>query len=322
MNCHKCDDKAVLNLQHGALCKNHFLSYFEEKVFKTINKYQMIKHEDRICVAASGGKDSLTALHLTLKYLKHHNLPADGLFALAVDEGIGDSEEGYRAITLKDLKNFCRKHQVRLEIIGNKSEFGSTLDEAFPIVNWGTKKKPCNICGVWRRYLLNKYAKKFGATKVITGHNLDDEAQAIMMNIFKAHTSIASHIGPVSGIKELEGFVQRVKPLYFCTEKETRLYALLKGFQVQFVECPYARQGFRAKVQEMLNGFEAEYPGTKHGVVQSFLALLPTLKAEEKKNNSIPQPCGRCGEPANGAVCNACKIVEVLRIKVREPHAR
>ncbi len=281
-------------------------------MFKTISKYQMIGPGDRICVAASGGKDSLAVLHLTLKYLKRHNLPADGLFALAVDEGIEDSEEGYRATTLKDLRNFCREHKVRLEIISNKREFGSTLDEAFPIVNRGTKKKPCNICGVWRRYLLNKYAKKCGATKVITGHNLDDEAQAIMMNILKAHTAIAGHIGPVSGIKLHDGFVQRVKPLYFCTEKETRLYAFLKGFKVQFVECPYARQGFRAKVQDMLNEFEAEYPGTKNGIVQSFLALLPALKEEERKNNKLPQPCVKCGEPANGTVCNACKIVEAL----------
>jgi len=77
-----------------------------------------------------------------------------------------------------------------------------------------------------------------GATKVVTGHNLDDEAQAIIMNIFKANTSLAAHLGPISGVQEHSLFVQRVKPLYLCPEKEVKLYTILKRFQVQFVECP------------------------------------------------------------------------------------
>ena len=234
MVCHKCPEKSVIELQHGDLCKNHFLSYFEEKVFKTINKYNLIGRNDKICVAASGGKDSLTVLYLTKKYLEKNNIPADTLFALAIDEGI----HNYREKTLVDLRKFCTEHNIRLEIVSYKEEFGHTLNEAYPVINKGTNKKPCNICGVWRRYSLNKYARKLGATKVVTGHNLDDEAQAIIMNIFKANTSLAAHLGPISGVQEHSLFVQRVKPLYLCPEKEVKLYTILKRFQVQFVECP------------------------------------------------------------------------------------
>ena len=309
MDCHKCKKKAVLVLQHGSLCKSHFIDYFEEKVFKTITKYKLLDHKDKICVAASGGKDSLTVLYLTQKYLERYHLPHEQLFALAIDEGI----KNYRAKTLVNLKKFCKDQNIKLELVKTKDVFGRTLDQAYPIVNKDTQKKPCNVCGVWRRYLLNKYARTLGANKVVTGHNLDDEAQAIIMNMFKANTSLASHLGPISGLQNHKLFVQRVKPLYFCTEKETRLYTLLKGFQVQFIECPYAKEGYRAQILDMLNNFEEKYKGTKQGIINSFLEILPLLKEKElAQNRESIKECTKCGEPANQDICNACKIMEVL----------
>mgnify|MGYP001598019873 CR=1 FL=1 len=310
MLCHKCPEKAVIELQHGALCRNHFINYFEDKVFKTIKKYQLIERKDKLCVAASGGKDSLTVLHLTKKYLEKNNLDTNNLFALVIDEGIAN----YRQHTIEDLKLFCQKEEVELKIISAKQEFNYTLDQAYPIINKKSKKKPCNICGVWRRYLLNKYSRKFAATKLITGHNLDDEAQAIIMNIFKANTELAAHLGPISGVQEHKLFVRRIKPLYFCTEKETRLYALLKRFQVNFKECPYAEEGYRIQIRDMLNEFESKYKGTKQGIIQSFLALLPLLKEKAIQELSAPiKVCIKCQEPANQEICNACKLGDILK---------
>src|SRR3989344_1363742 len=303
MICNKCKNKAVIKLQHGNLCKNHFLDYFEEKVFRTIKKYHLIDPKDKVCVATSGGKDSLTALYLTQKYLGTKEL-----FALCIDEGI----KKYREKTVQDLKEFCKKNKITLKIVKAKDEFEYTLDKAYPLINQKTKKKPCNICGVWRRYLINKYARKFGATKLVTGHNLDDEAQAIMMNIFKANTKLSAQLGPVSGIEEYKLFVQRVKPLYFCTEKETRLYCLLKRFKVNFGECPYAEEGYRAKVRDMLNDFENKYAGTKQGIINSFLTVLPLLKKQSERYGEI-KICKKCGEPANQEICNACNLLEELK---------
>jgi len=308
MECRKCPQKAVITLQHGTLCKQHFLHYFEEKVFKTFGKYQLLQPQDVICVAASGGKDSLTVLYLTKKYLREHHLSCS-LFALAIDEGI----HNYRSKTLQNLEHFCQQHDINLHIVKTTDEFSATLDQAYPKVNKDTKKKPCNICGVWRRYLLNKHARRLGATKLITGHNLDDEAQAILMNIFKANTDLAAHLGPVTGVEEHKLFVQRVKPLYFCREKETRLYALLQNFPVEFAECPYSRAGLRSHIQEMLNEFEQHYPGTKQGIINYFLDILPLLKERAKKQVQEPLlACSRCQEPAHQEICNACKIQEAL----------
>ena len=146
MQCHKCERKSVINLQHGALCKSHFIQYFEEKVFKTIKKYRLIDRKDILCVAVSGGKDSLAVLYLTKKYIEKNKLPND-IFALSIDEGIAN----YRSHTIDDLKTFCSQHKIPLKIVSFKEEFNASLDQAHPIVNKESKKKPCNICGVWRR---------------------------------------------------------------------------------------------------------------------------------------------------------------------------
>ena len=268
----------------------------------------MIGREEKICVATSGGKDSLTVLYLTKKYCEKYQIPTDNLFALAIDEGI----DNYREKTLQDLKEFCEEHDVQLIITSFEEELGKTLDEAYPIINKGTKKKPCNVCGVWRRYLLNKYAKNMGATKVVTGHNIDDEAQAIIMNIFKANTKLAGRLGPISGVQEHDLFIQRVKPLYMCTEKEVRLYTLLKGWNVQFTECPYSREGYRHHIQEMLNEFEHKYKGTKQGIINSFLALLPLLEEKEQQAEEKIRHCQECDEAANKDLCNACEMKGVV----------
>ena len=103
MQCIKCQHKGVITLQHGSLCKQHFINYFEDKVFKTINKYRLLERSDTLCIATSGGKDSLTVLYLTKKYLQRYQMK-NKLFALAVDEGISN----YREQTLKDLEEFSR----------------------------------------------------------------------------------------------------------------------------------------------------------------------------------------------------------------------
>ena len=112
---------------------------------------------------------------------------------------------------------------------------------------------------------------------IATGHNIDDESQAFLMNLFKSQLQIAARQGPVSGLKDM-GFVRRVKPLYLCSEKETRLYTILNGIDVHFSECPYAVRSFRHSVGYELNKLEEREPGAKLGLIKSFLSMLPGLK--------------------------------------------
>jgi uncharacterized protein (TIGR00269 family) len=297
MKCIKCSEKAVLS--SPALCKSHFIEYFEKKVFDTIKKYNLINPADKVCVAASGGKDSTAILYLAKKFL---NPKPNQLKALLIDEGI----RGYRDRTIKDLKLFCEANKISLDIVSFKKEFGKTLDQI--IESRKIAQKPCTICGTLRRYLLNKHSKGFDV--IVTGHNLDDEAQAVTMNLFRCQLEILARLGPATGITQRKHFTQRVKPLYFCSEKESALYAILMDFGVTFNECPYTNESYRGDVRNLLNSYESAHKGTKLNIVESFLKQLPKLK--KGFMHASPVYCGVCGEPSSDRVCNTCKFAEVI----------
>jgi uncharacterized protein (TIGR00269 family) len=356
MSC--CNQKPVIILEGSEkLCKFHFTQYFENKVLKTIRKFNLIDKEEKLGVAVSGGKDSLTLLSI-LKKISIQN-PKIQLTAIAIDEGI----EGYRDKALITARKFCNENEIVLNVYSYKDEFGMSLDKILKFLN----VKPCSICGTFRRYLLNKKSRELGLTKLATGHNLDDECQSILMNQFKNNIQATARLGPKVGIgstdennqinnenfvkikddsitdtdiglfnvenkfknkkdhipiadlknksrqtdvKAHNNFVQRIKPLYLCTEKEVTTYAFLNGILDDFKECPNAKLSYRANVRDMLNDFEAKFPGTKYSIANSFLGILPDLKAKFKEVEY--STCAKCGEPSSKDICNTCKFVELL----------
>lgn len=306
MSCKNCSIKSVyVDESNKKYCSKCFIKYFESKVFKTIRDYKLIENGDEIAVGVSGGKDSLSTLHLINKIAsQRRNIK---IRAILIDEGI----HGYREKTIKDARAFCKKEGIDLYIYSYKQEFGATLNTAVKKLN----SNACAVCGVFRRYLLNKKARELGVNKLAVGHNLDDEAQAILMNQFKNNMSVSARLGPITGIIKEEKFIPRIKPLYFMTEKETTIYSYLKGFTSEFSECPNSINSFRSYVRDMLNESESKYPGIKRGVINSFLEVLPMLKQEEKKTSTM-KFCNNCGEPSTGNICKACQIMDKLKAKV------
>lgn len=299
MNC--CNQKSVITLLSDyKLCKNHFTEYFENKIFKTVRQFDLIDKRENLGVALSGGKDSLTLLHVVNKLSKQN--PKIKINAIAINEGI----RTYREKTLQKAVNFCSENRIDLHIFSYKEEFGFSLDEMLKILS----VKPCTICGIFRRYLLNKKSKELKLTKLATGHNLDDECQSILMNQIKNNIEASARLGPKVGIAYNEKFVQRIKPLYLCTEKEVTTYAFINGLLDDFAECPNVSQSFRAQVRDMLNDMEQKFPGTKYSIVNSFLKILPSLK--EKFKDEAIKVCGKCNEPSANDICNACIYLERL----------
>ncbi len=303
INC--CNEKPVISLYSGEkLCKKHFTEYFENKVFKTIRQFDLIGKKENLGIALSGGKDSLTVLYI-LNNLSKKN-PKIKTNAVAIDEGIA----GYRDKTLEKAKEFCQKNNIKLHIFSYEEEFGLTLDEMLKILD----VKPCTICGIFRRYLLNKKSRELKLTKLVTGHNLDDECQSILMNQLKNNIQASARLGPKVGLIQDKKFVQRIKPLYLCTEKEVTAYAFINGLLDEFVECPNVSQSFRAQVRDMLNDLEQKFSGTKYSIVNSFLQTLPLLK--QKFKNETIKICAKCNEPSANDVCNACVYLAKLKKSV------
>ncbi|MBR9677616.1 TIGR00269 family protein [Candidatus Woesearchaeota archaeon] len=286
MKCAKCMRKAIST--NPVLCSDHFIKYFEKKVMHTIKKYKLLKKNEPVTVAASGGKDSLSTLYILSKYAT----PT----ALLIDEGIS----GYRAKTIKDLQKFCEQNNIDYEIKTFKKEFGFTLDKYIK----KTGANSCTVCGVLRRYLLNKYSKN----KLATGHNLDDEAQAVLMNLLRSSVEQNARLGPTTGLVDSELFVTRIKPLYLMTEKQVATYAFYKKFITGFTICPYSESGFRRTIQTALNNLEQELPGTKERLINNYLKQLPKLKKQFSTSKKVAK-CKTCNQPSRHAKCNACKII-------------
>ena len=109
MKCVKCGKEELCS----GFCKTHIKRYFEEKVKKTIKKFQLFSHKDKIAVAVSGGKDSTVLLYVLHK-LKYN------VTGITVDAYIGN----YTKQNLENLKSVCEKHKIPLKVIGFKEEFG------------------------------------------------------------------------------------------------------------------------------------------------------------------------------------------------------
>lgn len=280
MKCSKCENSAITSNPNN--CKTHFIEYFENTVKETIKDFKLFSKKDKICVAASGGKDSMALLFLLNK------LNYD-VQALALDEGI----KNYRDKSLEFLKKFCDEKNIKLRIYSYEKEVGSTVDKL------SEKYSPaCNVCGTFRRHLLDKYSSDFD--KVATGHNLDDESQAVLMNLLKAQTAIFSRQGPLT--KKMKGFTQKAKPFYFLKEKEIMTYAFLNKLNDEYEECPYAHLSFRAHVRDLLNEYESKNHGTKLNIVKKYLKIK-----DINPKQSVVGICSECKSPSSSKVCKACR---------------
>jgi len=285
------------------LCKPCFLSSIENKVRKTISKYGMFKIDDRIAVAVSGGKDSLSLLNILHKIEK--KFPKASLFALTVNEGIANRSEE----AVNNVKEACERLNIKYVVASFKEFYGFTMDE---IVKKIKDKKgeltPCSYCGVLRRKIVNKVAKELGATKVATAHTLDDEVQTIFLNFIHGDIFRAFRVAPKLE-NETGMFIQRVKPLCEIPQEEIALYAYFKNIKFQSVECPYAHLALRNNIREFLNRLEYKYPGTKYTIYRSFEKIRPLLKTSVKTEL---KKCEICGEPSSKPICESCNMIRKL----------
>lgn len=286
------------------LCRKCFFRSIEDRVRTTVSKYEMLRLDDKIMVAVSGGKDSVTLLHILTKIEKA--FPEAEVCAVTVDEGI----KGYRDEALKVAAKNCRKLGVEHVVVSFKEMYGYKLDEIVAMAR-GKELTPCSYCGVLRRRALNMAAREADADKLATAHNLDDEVQTIILNIIHGDTPRIARVKPV--LDEVHPrLIRRIKPLCEVPEREIALYAYLKKIEFQGVPCPYARTALRSEIRTMLNRMEEKHPGTKFTIFKSIEKIRPALEAAAKEAEI--RDCKICGEPTVGEICKPCQMLRGLSI--------
>jgi uncharacterized protein (TIGR00269 family) len=297
--CSFCTEPAVIRGRERGqrLCGIHLVKDMEKRVRENIEEQCMISSGDHIAVALSGGKDS-TALLLILKHL----LPAWSnvrITAITIDEGIA----GYREETIRAAMNLISQLGVSHHIISFEDLFGEGLDTLLK----GHEERACTICGVLRRKALVEGARRVGATKLATGHNRDDEAQSVLMNIFR---NDLLRLVQDSSSGEPDCFIPRIKPLSAVTEKEVVTYLFIRNSYIELPECPYTASALRSEIRTILAGLEYRHPGTRDALIRSRDILRKNISPRSSGNLTT---CRECGEICNGELCRACRILDSLR---------
>ncbi|MGB9749195.1 MAG: ATP-binding protein [Candidatus Woesearchaeota archaeon] len=282
--------------------KQRFVEEIERKVFRTIKDYKLIDKNDHVLIALSGGKDSMSLLEIL-----NEKFNVEAIF---IDLGIEDFSSNSR----ERIINYCKEKSVKLKILNLKEEIGFSIQEIVPTLK-ELGLNACNSCGIIKRYVLNRNAK--GYEKLVTGHNMDDEISSIFMNIFKANIRANASLGPKTGIFSNEKFVQRIKPLYFCTNEEMKKYALLKGILFFEEKCPLREGAFRVFVSEELKNLfrsNEKFRNAKQRIIKSYLNYLKPWSLEIFKNKKLEMNyCSECGEPSSKQVCTVCKTIKMIK---------
>jgi uncharacterized protein (TIGR00269 family) len=296
-SCSRCPQPAVLWQRYSGehLCAAHAQRSVERRVAREVARHPLPRGAVVVC-AVSGGKDSVTALHLAHRLLGPAGVRLE---AVTVDEGIA----GYRPEGIAVAARACAELGVPHEVVSYRDRFGVAMDEASQRLEGGA---PCSPCGVFRRTLLNQVARGRGAARLMTGHNLDDLAQSVLMNVLRGDVARLARLGH-HDVKP--GMVPRMMPLRMVPEREVALYAHLQGWEVHLAECPYSRLAQRRGVRDFLLEHEEREPGTRHALVAGLDKLAPILQASGALEKAA-QPCPACGEPTSGARCRACAMVD------------
>jgi uncharacterized protein (TIGR00269 family) len=276
------------------------MNSIEKKFYRTVGKNKLIGRGDKVAVGVSGGRDSTVLLYLLKKLQKKKG--GFELIAISIDEGIKE----YRDKSIRNVAKFCKKLGVPHHIYTYKKELGMTLDE----IMRNKKIKSCTYCGVFRRYILNKKARELGCNKLAVGHNLDDEAQSVLINFIRGDMLRFQRLGAFPRILEDSRFAARIKPLRDIPKKEIAAYAILKNLSVTESHCPYSFDNMRRDIQTMVNKLEENYPGTKLQIVNFYDRIRPMIV---KKSGKVIGACEKCGEPSSLRVCKYCELMDKLK---------
>ncbi len=325
MHCRKCDRAAIINMrQHKlALCGEHYGEWFLTQTDRAIEKYKMFTRDEPVLVAVSGGKDSLSLWDALLRL----GYRADGLYI-----GLGiNAPEPYSDVSLEKTREFIASdkwqvasdnepsaspvtsHMPLLHVVDIEQTYGKTIPQIAREKTRG-HGKPCAACGLTKRYVMNRVALEKGYAVLATGHNLDDEVAVLMQNTLRWQTGYLARQAPVLPASR-EGLTRKVKPFCRFYERETAAYALERGIDYIYEECPHAVGNLTNFYKTLLNQLEAQSPGAKLGFYLEFLRARGEGAFEQFNRVETLHACEVCGQPTSApGRCAFCRMWDVEKL--------
>lgn len=210
---------------------------------KAIQQYDLIRDGDHICVAVSGGKDSLVMLN-GLVMLKNFIGIDYQITALTIDPQFSGKEGNYSCIA-----DFCENIGVNYHV--EKTHIGEIV---FDIRQ---EKNPCSLCARMRRGALYNSATELGCNKISLGHNYDDVVETFIMNLFTE-----GRIGCFSPATYLEDReIHIIRPLVLAPERAVKKAS--KNLSVVKSVCPADGHTNRQKTKLFIAEMERQEHGFK-----------------------------------------------------------
>jgi len=220
--------------------------YISKRVGKAIMDYEMLQNGDKIAVAVSGGKDSLTLLHILASRLKF--VPVKySLLAVHVDMGYPCQ---HPKILAQDFRKLGIDYHIeKIDILKGKSR----------------KDISCFWCSWNRRKALFETAHRLNCTKLALGHHKDDIVETTLLNMF-----FQGEISTMCPKQELfKGKIVIIRPLAYTEEELIRRFAKNLDFPHHKCSCPNSVTSKRTKMEHIIKELEKICPEVRTNIFRS-----------------------------------------------------
>lgn len=215
------------------------------KCRQAIKDFNLIEENDKIAVGLSGGKDSLTLLHILKSYQRFSPEKFD-LIAITLNPGGVDNSPLHKLC--KDLE--IPYHEVQTNI----------KEIVFDIRQ---EKNPCSLCANLRRGILNSVAIANNCNKIALGHNEDDVLETFFLNLLYAGN--LSTFAPTSYMDRSK--ITLIRPMIYIPEKEVRKFVKRQGIEVMPKVCPMDGISKRESIKELIAKLVKDIPTVRANVM-------------------------------------------------------
>jgi uncharacterized protein (TIGR00269 family) len=302
-----------------SLCSDHYSEWFVAQTERAIEKYKMFTRDERILVAVSGGKDSLSLWDVLLRL----GYQADGMYiGLGINTPIPYSDASLemtrkflasRPSTTPENGSAQDAFTPTLHVVDVPETYGKSIPEISRAKMRG-QGRPCAACGLTKRYVMNRLAHERGYAVLATGHNLDDEVAVLFQNTLRWQTGYLARQAPTLPASH-EGLVRKVKPLCRMYERETATYAVVRGIDYIYDECPHAAGNQMNFHKTLLNQLETESPGAKLSFYLEFLRARGEGAFDQFNETVELHACEICGQPTTApGRCAFCRMWDVSAV--------
>jgi len=257
-----------LNKRYKSVLLNRFL--------RAIDEYKLIEKNDRICVALSGGKDSLVLAALFEEYKKHYNNNIEVIYVTM--------NSGFKPEFMENHLANCRRIGVETKVVESK---------VYEIANHMSPEAPCFLCARMRRGFLYQQAKDMGCNKLALGHHFDDVIETTLINMFYAGTF--KTMLPKARSKNYEG-LELIRPMYLIKEADIKRFVNYHEITFPSKGCEFQDRNEdtkRKEVKELIDKLRKTYENIDINIFRSAeninLQSVLGYFDDEKKTNFLDE---------------------------------